>query len=98
VLLTASIDEIEHQVVLGVMARNIAACNEIGEGITGYTGKFACLPEGEDALRIEGNCKFASKAGFNLWDRKSETACHGFRNVEMKGHGTPVRCLDSTLL
>jgi hypothetical protein len=46
VLLTASIDEIERQVVLGEMARNIAACNQIGEGITGCTGKFACLPEG----------------------------------------------------
>jgi hypothetical protein len=69
VLLTASIDEIERQVVLGVMAWNIAACYEVGEGITGGTGKFACLPEGEDALGIEGNGEFAAKAGLDLWDR-----------------------------
>jgi hypothetical protein len=46
----------------------------------------------------EGNGEFTSKTGFNLWDRKSETACDGFREIEMKRHGTPVRCFDSTLL
>jgi hypothetical protein len=98
VLLTTSIGEIERQVVLGVMARNTAAGDEVGEGVTGGTGELTCLPEGQDALRIEGNGEFAAKAGFNLWDRKSQTACHGFGDVEMKRHGAPVCCFDSTSL
>ena len=48
------------------------------------------------ALRIEGNGEFAAEAGFNLGDWESETAGHGFGDLEMKRHGVPVCCFDST--
>ena len=65
VLPTTSRGEIERQVVVGVMARNTAASDEVGEGVTGGTGELTSLPEGQNALRIDGNGEFAAKARFN---------------------------------
>ena len=92
VLLTASIDEIERQVVLGVMPWNIAARDEIGKGIAGGTGKLAGLSKGKDALGVKGNGEFALEAGFDLGDREPETVCDGFGDVEVKGHGALSAC------
>ena len=98
VLLTVSIDDIERQVILGVMPWNIAACDEICEGITRGTGQFAGLPKGKDALCVKGDGEFAFEARFDLGDRKSEAVCHRFGDVEVKGHGTPGCWFDSMLL
>jgi hypothetical protein len=98
VLLTASIDEIKRQIVLGVMPWNIAARDEIGKGISGGTGKLASLSKWKDALGVKGNCEFAFEARFDLRDREPETVCHGFGDVEVKGQGAPACYFDSTLL
>jgi hypothetical protein len=90
VLLTASINEIEMQIVFGVVPRNVAAGDEIGESIPGGAGKFAGLSKWKDPLRVEGDRKFASKTRFDLGNGESETARHGFGNIEMKSHGTPA--------
>jgi hypothetical protein len=89
VLLTASIGKIEVQVVLGVMPGNIAARDKVGESITRRTGQFAGFAKRQDALRIEGDGKFTPESGFDLGYGEPQAACHGFGNVEMKGHRMP---------
>src|SRR5580698_10028354 len=90
VLLTAGIDGVEVQVVLGVVPWNIAARDQVGKGITGGPGQFAGFAEGEDALRIQGDSEFTSKTWFDLRDREPQAACHRFGDVEMKCHDVPV--------
>ena len=97
VLLTEGICGVEVQVVLGVVPWNVPARDQISKGITRRPGEFAGFTKGQDALRVEGNGKFATKARFNLGDREPQAGCHGFGDVEMKSHDVPRCCFDSTL-
>ena len=90
-VLTAGICGVEVQIVLGIVPWNVAARDQIGEGITGCPGKFAGFAKGQDALSVEGDGKFAAKAWFDLGDREPHAGCHGFGDVEMKSHRVPVR-------
>ena len=98
VLRTAGICGVEVQIVLGIVPWNVAARDQIGEGITRCPGEFAGFAKGQYALSVEGDGKFAAKARFNLGVREPQAGCHGFGDVETENHGVPAYCLDSTLL
>jgi hypothetical protein len=65
-VLTAGICGVEVQIVLGIVPWNVAARDQIGEGITGCPGKFAGFAKGQDALSVR---RFRSL--LELCERKS---------------------------
>ena len=86
VSLTASISQVMLEVMLSVVARDVALTDHIGELVAGHARQFGGFAEWENFLGVQSNCEFNKQMIFNFWNRKPDAACYRFRDREMKGH------------
>jgi hypothetical protein len=62
VLLTASISKVLGQFLMGIVARQLPFVNEGGKCIPGNGGEIGGFPEGQNALRVEGDGEFRAQS------------------------------------